>query len=122
MPSDLLPFLPLLVAASAAFAVSIAGVWLSRKMGLTPQQAKYVEQLTGMNEAYARQVDFQTELLSQKNTELEDQKKKIDSLTKTVEEQQDQINDLRQEVFELRQQMSEQKPRRRRIVKPEDEE
>ena len=101
------PFFPLFISLVITTVVSVTGVFLSRKLGLTPAQVRYVDTLEGLNDVLQKKID----ILS---AEINDLRIKIAKLEVEHAEFREQEAELKQENFELRVQLSEIKRSRTR--------
>lgn len=101
------PFFPLFISLVITTVVSVTGVLLSRKLGLTPAQVKYVDTLEGLNDVLQKKIDILSEEISQL-------KIKIAKLETEHAEFKEQESELKQENFELRVQLAEMKRSRSR--------
>lgn len=113
--ADLAPFFPLFVATLVTTGISGLGLWLSRKLGLTPAQAKYVETLEGFNETLEKKVEFvEGELHNCNESSANLTAENLTLKTKNAE--------LVQTIFELRQEIYDNKPKRRGRATPTEDE
>lgn len=99
MATGLEPFFPLIAATVGAAVVSAGGLFIGRKLGLTPAQAQYVDTLEGLNEA------LQTKLKIQE-TDLEKCKEHAVAVESDLKAEQELSGSLKQEIFELRQELA----------------
>lgn len=96
--NDFSPFFPLFVSLTITLVVSVGGVFLSRKLGLTPAQTKYVETLEGLNDVLQKKISIL-------EADLKETMAKVGHLEQEVQ-------DLKQENFELRTQLAEARRKR----------
>lgn len=106
---DFSPFFPLFISLTITLVVSVGGVFLSRKLGLTPAQTKYVETLEGLNEVLQKKIDVLEDALKETQA-------KVQKLESEVAELRKNENELKQENFELRTQLAESRRRKPRPV------